>query len=103
MKANLDAQVKLEIAQMNASAAEKPSTTVQFDAKDQLGEIGESIKVMAGESGAVMTEAINQLTQTAQAVAEAANNMTVVAAEIARPKRKVGRKLADGSFEMMEQ
>jgi hypothetical protein len=103
MKANLDAQVKLEIAQMTASAAEKPSTTVQFDAKDQLGEIGETIKGMAGESGAVMAEMVNQLSTSAESIAQAANNMAMVAAEIARPKRKVGRKLADGSFEMMEQ
>lgn len=101
MKAKLDAQVKLEIAQMNTNAAEKPAVNLSADAA--LGEIGETIKTMAGESGAVMTEAINQLTQTAQAVAEAANNMTVVAAEIARPKRKVGRKLKDGSFEMTEE
>lgn len=103
MKANLDAQVKLEIAQMTASAAEKPSTTVQFDAKDQLGEIGETIKGMAGESGAVMAEMVNQISASAESIAQAANNMAMVAAEIARPKRKVGRKLADGSFEMMEQ
>jgi len=103
MKANLDAQVKLEIAQMTASAAEKPSTTVQFDAKDQLGEIGETIKGMAGESGAVMAEMVNQISTSAESIAQAANNMAMVAAEIARPKRKVGRKLADGSFEMMEQ
>jgi hypothetical protein len=103
MKANLDAQVKLEIAQMTASAAEKPSTTVQFDAKDQLGEIGETIKGMAGESGAVMAEMVNQISTSAESIAQAANNMAMVAAEIARPKRKVGRKLPDGSFEMMEQ
>lgn len=101
MKAKLDAQVKLEIAQMNTNAAEKPAVNLSADAA--LGEIGETIKTMAGESGTVMAEAINQLTQTAQAVAEAANNMTVVAAEIARPKRKVGRKLKDGSFEMTEE
>lgn len=101
MKAQLEARVKIEIAQMHTSAAEKPAVNLSADAA--LGEIGETIKTMAGESGTVMAEAINQLTQTAQAVAEAANNMTVVAAEIARPKRKIGRKLKDGSFEMTEE
>jgi hypothetical protein len=102
-KADTEQTTRLEIAQMTASAAEKPSTTVQFDAKDQLGEIGETIKGMAGESGAVMAEMVNQISTSAESIAQAANNMAMVAAEIARPKRKVGRKLADGSFEMMEQ
>lgn len=89
IKAQIDADAKTQIAAMTAQAAEKPAAMVQFDAKDQLGEIGETIKGMASESGMVMAQAIGQLTQTAQAVADAANTMTVVAAEMARPKTKV--------------
>jgi tetrahydromethanopterin S-methyltransferase subunit G len=102
MKARIDAETKLTIAQMNAQAAEKPSTVVSLDADDKLHEIGESIKSMAGESSQVIGAVVGQLSDGATLIAQAAQQMTNAAAIMATPKTKRVSKLADGTFEMSE-
>lgn len=102
MKARIDAETKLTIAQMNAQAAEKPSTAITMDADDKLHEIGESIKGMAGESSQVIGAVVGQLADSASLIAQAAQQMTNAAAIMATPKTKRVSKLADGSFEMSE-
>lgn len=79
-KADLDAQVRLEIARMNAAAAEKPTVTI--DADEKLGDVSERLKEMAEQSGAGLSEAMAQLTTAVSAMVEAAEKM-------GKPKRRV--------------
>jgi hypothetical protein len=101
-KIDQDNETKLTIAQMNATAAEKPSTAITMDADEKLSEIGESIKGMAGESVQVISEIVNRLSDSTQMLAETAAQMTNAAAIMAAPKTKRVKKMPDGTFEMSE-
>lgn len=87
MKAMIDRETKLQIAAMNAQAAEKP--TVQIDAGGEMGKIGQELKGMAEQSGAAMTETMGQFAQAAAMLADAVQKMN-------KPKKRVLQRGDDG-------
>lgn len=94
-KVDKDNETKLEIAGMNAAAAEKPAANIQFDANNAMGEIGDTIKQSTEQTGAILSDGLTQLASATQALAEAAT-------EMARPKRRVGKRLPTGELEITE-
>lgn len=82
MKAQIDAETKLTIAQMTASAAEKPTTQVSIDGRDQLDEVGEEVRRMAEQSNQGISEAMQML---AHAVGK-----------MGKPKRRILERGPDG-------
>ncbi len=82
MKAQIDAETKLAIAQMTASAAEKPTAQISIDGKDQLDAVGEEVRAMAD----TQTQAV---AQAMQMLAEAVNRMN-------KPKQRLLQRGPDG-------
>jgi hypothetical protein len=82
MKAQIDAETKLTIAQMTASAAEKPTTQVSIDGRDQLEQVGEEVRRMAEQSNQGISEAMQML---AHAVGK-----------MGKPKRRILERGPDG-------
>jgi len=89
MRAQIDAETKLQIAAMNAQAAEKPSAQISIDGKDELSAVGEEVKAMASQAVAGVDAQAQAITQAMQMLAEAVNQMN-------KPKRRMVERGPDG-------
>lgn len=63
MKARIDAETKLAIAQMTAQAAEKPAVQVEIAGEERLSEVGDQVRQMADMNSAAMAQAMQMLAQ----------------------------------------
>jgi hypothetical protein len=82
-KTDIDAQVRLQIAEMTAKAAEKPVAMVQMEggeAVERMGEslagMGEEVRSMAAQSGQAISETVGQFAQAATLLADAVGKMS---------------------------
>jgi len=89
MRAQIDAETKLQIAAMNAQAAEKPAITMDVDGKEQLNAVGEEVKAMASQAVAGVDTQVQAITQAMQMLAEAVGQMN-------KPKRRMVERGPDG-------
>ena len=80
-KARLDAETKLMIAEMNATAASKPTSVLQIDSEGKLDGIAETLKQVTDAHGAGISDAVNTLAQVSAALVDSV-------AEMKRPKRR---------------
>ena len=81
-KARLDAETKLMIAEMNATAASKPTSVLQIDSEGKLDGIADTLKQVTDAHGAGISDAVNTLAQVSAALVDSV-------AEMKRPKRRV--------------
>jgi hypothetical protein len=81
-KAQLDAQTKLQIAQMQTEASSKPQNVMQVDSAGKLDDIAQSITDAANMQGAGIAEAVNNLGQVAAVLVGAVEEMK-------KPKERV--------------
>jgi len=81
-KARLDAETKLMIAEMNATAASKPQNMFQVDSGGKFDEIATTLSESAAQQGAGIADAVNNLSQVAAVLVGAVDEMK-------RPKRRV--------------
>jgi hypothetical protein len=88
-RAQLDADTKLQIAAMNAQAAEKPTVTMAVDGKEELGAVGEEVKAMASQAVAGVDAQSQAITQAVTMLADAVQQMN-------RPKRRMVERGPDG-------
>jgi len=89
MRAQIDADTKLQIAAMNAQAAEKPAITMDVDGKEQLNAVGEEVKAMASQAVAGVDTQVQAITQAMAMLADAVQQMN-------RPKRRMVERGPDG-------
>lgn len=89
MRAQIDAETKLQIAAMNAQAAEKPAITLDVDGKEQLNAVGEEVKAMASQAVAGVDAQAQAITQAMEMLANAVNQMN-------KPKRRMVERGPDG-------
>lgn len=89
MRAQIDADTKLQIAAMNAQAAEKPAITLDVDGKEQLNAVGEEVKAMASQAVAGVDTQVQAITQAMAMLADAVQQMN-------RPKRRMVERGPDG-------
>ena len=80
MRAQIDAQTKIEIAAMQAQAAEKPTVTI--DGNQQLSAVGDEVRQMAQQS--------------TQGIAEAMAMLSAAIERMSRPKRRQLERGPDG-------
>jgi hypothetical protein len=78
----LDAQTKLQIAQMQTEASSKPQNVMQVDSAGKLDDIAQSITDAANMQGAGIMDAVNTLAQVSATLVDSV-------AEMKRPKRRV--------------
>lgn len=88
-RAQLDADTKLQIAAMNAQAAEKPSAQISIDGKEELGAVGEEVKAMA-------SQAVAGVDAQSQAITQAMNMLADAVQQMSRPKRRMVERGPDG-------
>lgn len=88
-RAQIDAETKLQIAAMNAQAAEKPAITMDVDGKEQLNAVGEEVKAIASQAVAGVDAQTQAIAQAVQMLAEAVGQMN-------RPKRRMVERGPDG-------
>jgi len=81
-KAQLEAQTKLEIAQINADASSKPQNMFQVDSGGKFDEIATTLSESAAQQGAGIADAVNTLAQVSAALVGAVDEMK-------KPKRRV--------------
>ena len=81
-KAQLEAQTKLEIAQINADASSKPVNQFTVDSQGKFDEIATTLSESAAQQGAGIADAVNNLSQVAAVLVGAVDEMK-------RPKRRV--------------
>jgi methylphosphotriester-DNA--protein-cysteine methyltransferase len=81
-RAQLEAQTKLEIAQINADASTKPVNQFTVDSGGKLDNIAETITSAATQQGAGIAEAVNTLAQVSAALVDSV-------AEMKKPKKMV--------------
>jgi hypothetical protein len=81
-KAELDAQTRLQIAQMQTEAQSKPVNQFNVDSQGKLDNIADTITQAAVQQGAGIAEAVNNLGQVAAVLVGAVDEMK-------RPKRRV--------------
>ena len=89
MKAQIDAETKLQIAQMTASAAEKPAVRLEVEGREQLDAVGEEVRRMAEQSVASVDAQTQAVAQAMQMLADAVNRMN-------KPKRRMLERGPDG-------
>ena len=88
-KAQLDAETKLQIAAMQAKAAEKPAAVMQIDSEGKMDAIADTLKEVTNAHGAGIADAVNQLGQMAQV-------LMITAEEMKKPKKRVIQRDANG-------
>jgi len=88
-RAQLDSETKLQIAAMNAQAAEKPTAQISIDGKEELGAVGEEVKAMASQAVAGVDAQSQAITQAVTMLADAVQQMN-------RPKRRMVERGPDG-------
>lgn len=81
-KAQLEAQTKLEIAQINADASSKPQNMFQVDSGGKFDEIANTLSESAAQQGAGIADAVNSLAQVSAVLLNAVDDMK-------KPKRRV--------------
>ncbi len=81
-KAQLDAQTKLQIAEMQTQAQMKPVNQFTVDSGGKFDEIAETLSQSAAQQGAGIAEAVNTLAQVSASLVGAVDEMK-------RPKRRV--------------
>jgi hypothetical protein len=81
MRAQIDADTKLQIAAMNAQAAEKPAITLDVDGKRQFDELGNEVRGIAEQAAGAIGEQSNQMAQAMAMLADAVSRMN-------KPKRR---------------
>jgi hypothetical protein len=81
-KAQLDAQTKLQIAQMQTEASSKPVNQFTVDSQGKFDEIAETLSQSAAQQGAGIAEAVNNLGQVAAVLVGAVEEMK-------KPKERV--------------
>jgi hypothetical protein len=80
-RAQLDAETKLQIAAMNAQAAEKPTAQISIDGKDELNSVGEEVRGIAENAASIMSEQN-------VAIVQAMNSLSEVLGKMNKPKRR---------------
>jgi hypothetical protein len=78
----LDAQTKLQIAEMQTQAQSKPINQFTVDSGGKLDNIADTITQAAVQQGAGIAEAVNTLAQVSASLVESVSEMK-------RPKRRV--------------
>lgn len=98
-------KMEIEKHQMTTKASEKPSTVVQFDANDALGNIGKNLEGLASQVFSNLGESNSRQQQMMESIINAAqgsqmNNDALAAAieKLAKPKKRRGRKDKDGTL-----
>ena len=81
-KAQLEAQTKREIAQINADASSKPQNMFQVDSGGKFDEIANTLSESAAQQGAGIADAVNSLAQVSAVLLTAVDDMK-------KPKRRV--------------
>jgi hypothetical protein len=81
-RAQLDAQTKLQIAEMQTQAQMKPVNQFTVDSGGKFDEIAETLSQSAAQQGAGIAEAVNTLAQVSASLVGAVDEMK-------RPKRRV--------------
>jgi hypothetical protein len=81
-KAQLDSQTKLQIAEMNATAASKPTSVLQIDSEGKMDNIAETLRQVTDAHGAGITDAVTNLSQVASVLVGAMDEMR-------KPKRRI--------------
>jgi len=89
LRAQIDADTKLQIAAMNAQAAEKPAINLDVDGKEQLNAVGEEVKAMASQAVAGVDTQVQAITQAMAMLADAVQQMN-------KPKRRMVERGPDG-------
>jgi len=89
MKARIDAETKITIAQMTAQAAEKPAVSVQIEGENHLQKVGDEVKMMADQAANILSDQQNNMAQAVAMLADAVTKMN-------KPKRKIVERGQDG-------
>jgi hypothetical protein len=89
MKARIDAETKITIAQMTAQAAEKPAISVQIEGENHLQKVGDEVKMMADQAANILSDQQNNMAQAVAMLADAVTKMN-------KPKRKIVERGQDG-------
>lgn len=74
-KAQLDAETKLQIAQMNADVSSKPQNVFQVDSQGKFDEIANTLTESAAQQGAGIADAVNSLAQVSAVLLNAVDDM----------------------------
>ena len=88
-KAQIDAQTKIEIAAMNAKAAEKPAVVMSWDGQEQLDSVSDEVMALAQNATDGIGAHAQAMTQAVELLADAVNQMN-------KPKRRVLQRGPDG-------
>jgi hypothetical protein len=89
MKARIDAETKITIAQMTAQASEKPAVSVQIEGENHLQKVGDEVKMMADQAANILSDQQNNMAQAVAMLADAVTKMN-------KPKRKIVERGQDG-------
>jgi DNA polymerase III gamma/tau subunit len=89
LKAQIDAQTKIEIAAMNAKAVEKPAVVMSLDGKEQLDSVSDEVMALAQNATDGIGAHAQAMTQAVELLADAVNQMN-------KPKRRVLQRGPDG-------